>query len=111
MLTVEAQRPTYIIMDALDECPITSTGIPSPREDILDFVDELVGLHITNLHICVTSRPAHDIQTVLEHLSLTRLCHFMTKVDNRRIYPTMSHSFVHSRPKDAEMAGGGQESG
>jgi hypothetical protein len=68
MLTVEAQGPTYIIMDALDECPITST-IPSPREEVLDFVDELVGLHLPNVHICVTSRPEHDIQTIFKDLA------------------------------------------
>jgi hypothetical protein len=68
MLTLEAQGPTYIIMDALDECPITST-IPSPREEVLEFVDELVGLHLPNLHICVTSRPEHDIRAVLKHLT------------------------------------------
>ena len=69
MLTLEAQGPTYIIMDALDECPITST-IPSPREEVLEFVDELVGLHLPNVHICITSRPEHDIQAVLNHLTL-----------------------------------------
>jgi hypothetical protein len=68
MLTVKAQGPTYIIMDALDECPITST-IPSPREEVLDVVDELVGLHLPNVHICVTSRPEHDIQAVLKNLT------------------------------------------
>ena len=68
MLTLEAQGPTYIIMDAIDECPITFT-IPSPREEVLDLVDELVGLHLPNLHICVTSRPEHDIQAVLKHLT------------------------------------------
>jgi hypothetical protein len=68
MLTLEAQGPTYIIMDAIDECPITST-IPSPREEVLDLVDELVGLHLPNVHICVTSRPEHDIQAVLKHLT------------------------------------------
>jgi hypothetical protein len=68
MLTLEAQGPTYIIMDALDECPITST-IPSPREEVLEFVDEIVGLHLPNVHICVTSRPEHDIQAVLKHLT------------------------------------------
>jgi hypothetical protein len=52
-------------MDALDECPITST-IPSSREEVLDLVDELVGLNLPNLHICVTSRPEHDIRAVLE---------------------------------------------
>ena len=68
MLTLEAQEPTYLIMDALDECPITST-IPSPREEVLNFVDELVGLHLSNVHICVTSRPEHDIQAVLKDLT------------------------------------------
>jgi hypothetical protein len=69
MLTFEAQGPTYVILDALDECPITST-IPSPREEVLDLVDEVVGLHLPNVHICVTSRPEHDIQAVLKHLTL-----------------------------------------
>jgi len=68
MLTLETQQPTYIILDALDECPITST-IPSPREVVLEFVEELVGLRFPNVHICVTSRPELDIQAVLEHLT------------------------------------------
>ena len=66
---LEAQEPTYIIMDGLDECPITST-IPSPREEVLELVEELVGLQLPNVHICVTSRPEHDIQAVLEPLTL-----------------------------------------
>jgi hypothetical protein len=32
-------------------------------------VDELVALHLPNVHICVTSRPEHDIRVVLEHLT------------------------------------------
>ena len=69
MLHIEEQVPTYIIMDALDECPTTST-IPSPREEVLKFVNELVDLHLPNLHICVTSRPEHDIRVVLERLTV-----------------------------------------
>ena len=34
MLSLEAQGPTFIILDALDECPIASS-IPSPREEVL----------------------------------------------------------------------------
>jgi hypothetical protein len=56
-------------MDALDECSTTST-VPSPREEVLELVDELVGLQLPNVHICVTSRPEHDIQAVLERLTL-----------------------------------------
>jgi hypothetical protein len=69
MLSLEAQPPIYIILDALDECPVTSTVPPPPREEVLEFVDELVGLHLPNLHICVTSRPEHDIRVVLERLT------------------------------------------
>jgi hypothetical protein len=68
LLILDVQRPTYIIIDALDECPSLST-IPSPREEVLEFVEELVGLHLTNLHICVTSRPESDIQAFLGPLT------------------------------------------
>ncbi len=68
MLGLEAQGPSFVILDALDECPITSS-IPSPREEVLELVDELVSLHLPNLHICVTSRPEHDIRVVLECLT------------------------------------------
>ena len=69
MLSLEGQPPIYIILDALDECPVTSSVPPSPREEVLEFVDELVSLHLPNLHICVTSRPEHDIRIVLECLT------------------------------------------
>ena len=68
VLTRDAERHTYIIMDAIDECPLSSS-VPSPREEVLEFVDELVGLRLPNLHVCVTSRPELDIQTVLESLT------------------------------------------
>jgi hypothetical protein len=68
LILLDAQGPTYIILDALDECPKTST-IPPPREEVLELVDELVGLQLPNLHICVTSRPEPDIQAVLEPLT------------------------------------------
>ena len=70
MLTLLAtdQRPTYLIIDALDESP-NSIGIPSPRERVLQLVKELVKLRLPNLRICVTSRPEIDIQKVLEPLT------------------------------------------
>jgi len=68
MLRQLVQGPTYVILDALDECPIT-LGNLSPREEVLEFVDELVGLHLPNLHICVTSRPELDIRAVLRPLT------------------------------------------
>jgi hypothetical protein len=69
MISVEAQSPIYVILDALDECPVTSTVPPSPREEVLEFVDQLIALRLPNLHICITSRPEHDIRVILERLT------------------------------------------
>jgi len=68
MLALPGQVPVYLILDALDECPIIS-GIPSAREQVLNFLRDLVNLQLSNLHICVTSRPEIDIRAVLEPLA------------------------------------------
>ena len=66
------QRPTYLVIDALDESPNTS-GIPSSREKVLWLVKELVELRLPNLRICITSRPEIDIRDVLEPLTSLRV--------------------------------------
>src|SRR5258708_6423317 len=72
MLIVQGQHTTtYIIIDAVDECP-NSSGIPSPREKVLNLVDS----H-PDLRICVTSRPEQDIRMVLEPLA----CHHISLHD------------------------------
>ena len=65
MLTVLDRHPIYLIMDALDECP-DSSDVPSPRNRILQLLEELADLQISNLRICVTSRPEFDIRDFLE---------------------------------------------
>jgi hypothetical protein len=72
MVALPDQHPVYIILDALDECPNTS-GMPSPREQVLDLLNELVDLSSTNLHLCVTSRPEIDIRQALEPLTSRRV--------------------------------------
>lgn len=68
ILEVAGQVPTCIIVDALDECPDTS-GMQSPREKVLDLVEELAELRLPNLRLCITSRPEVDIRSVLEPLT------------------------------------------
>jgi hypothetical protein len=72
MLTLPDQRPTYLIIDALDESP-NAPGIPSHRETVLQLLEELVDLSLLNLRICVTSRPEIDIRNVLEPLTSRRV--------------------------------------
>ena len=64
MLTLEDQGPIFLVFDAIDECP-NSTGTPSPRENVLELIEWLFGLHYSHLSICVTSRPESDIEAVL----------------------------------------------
>ena len=68
MLSVTPQHPIYLIVDALDECP-DSSGMPTPREDVLNLLEDLVRLGLPNLRICVTSRPEIDIKKVLGPLA------------------------------------------
>jgi hypothetical protein len=72
MLSLPDQCSIYLILDALDESPNTS-GIPSARERVLQLLKELVDLRLSNLHICVTSRPEIDIQTVMVPLTPLRV--------------------------------------
>src|SRR6266702_784255 len=67
MLSVAAQQPIYIIVDALDECP-NASGMPTPREVVLDLLEDIVHLCIPSLRICVTSRLEIDIKKALEPL-------------------------------------------
>jgi hypothetical protein len=64
----EEQQSTYIIIDALDECP-NDSGVVSPREHVLELVEKLVDLQLSNVRICVTSRPEADIQATLAPLA------------------------------------------
>ena len=68
MLTLDGQCPTYIILDAIDESPLRSKS-GSPRQEVLDFINDLVHLHLPNVHICATSRPEVDIQAMLGPLT------------------------------------------
>ena len=72
MLEGTEKQPVYIIVDALDECPnfdeCPDSGMSTPREVVLDLLENLIRLDLPNLRICVTSRPEIDIKMALEQL-------------------------------------------
>jgi hypothetical protein len=68
ILKLPGQLPVYLIIDALDECPMT-TSLSSPRDRILMIVADLIDSQVPNLRICVTSRPEADIKAVLYPLA------------------------------------------
>ncbi|KAI9434710.1 hypothetical protein H4582DRAFT_1855810 [Lactarius indigo] len=65
MLVALGQTPIYLILDAVDECVNTS--------GVLRLVKDLVGLKLSNLHMCITSRPEIDIRNALEPLAAHRI--------------------------------------
>jgi hypothetical protein len=68
MLRLPGQATVHIVIDALDECPVT-TGSLFPREEVLEIVEDLVNSQIPSLRICVTSRPEADIIPILNPLA------------------------------------------
>jgi hypothetical protein len=102
MLELPGQPPTFLIVDALDECPNT-TGTPSAREEVLDFLEDLVGSNHSNLFICITSRPEQDIQAALNPLtsaSPSRRVSLHEEGGQMEDIKSYIHSFVH---KDRTM--------
>ena len=94
MLDLPGQLPTYIIIDALDECQNT-TGTPSAREIVLNFVEDLVQSNHSNLFICITSRPEQDISTTLNPLtSQSRRVSLHEEVGQRKDINNYIRSFV-----------------
>jgi hypothetical protein len=68
MLKLPGLPPIFLVVDALDECP-NSPGAPSPRELVLDLIEDLFESHLPNLRFCITSRPEVDIEEALGPLA------------------------------------------
>jgi hypothetical protein len=64
IMKLQGQPPIYLIIDALDECSVTVSSLPT-RNRILMLVEELMDSQISDLHICVTSRLETDIKAAL----------------------------------------------
>ena len=46
------------------------SGYPTPREQILKILQELVDLRLPHVHFCFTSRPEVDIRDAMEGLAV-----------------------------------------
>jgi hypothetical protein len=68
MLNVPGQGELYIVVDALDECP-SFPGYPTPREQVLAILRELVVSRLPHIHFCFTSRPEADIRNAMKDLA------------------------------------------
>ena len=76
MLALDMQGLTYNIMDIIDEYPLIS-GVAFPQE-VPELIEELMGLHLLDVHICATSRPELDIQAILEPLTPYPVSYLLT---------------------------------
>ena len=96
MVDLPGQVPIYLIVDALDECPNT-TGTPSAREKVLNFVRDLLQSDHSNLFVCITSRPEIDIRDVLDPLATYNLALQDQTGQSQDIVDYINH-FVRSDP-------------
>ena len=96
MLRLPGQGPVYIIIDALDECP--NSGYPTARGQVLVIIQELIGLKLTHVHFCITSRPEIDIRVVLEPLA-THNVPLPEQAGKIRDIADSMMSLVHSNPQ------------
>ena len=97
MLKVPGQGELYIVVDALDECP-DFFGYPTPREQVLTILRELVNLHLSHVHFCFTSRPEVDIRDVLEGLAVHKVSLHEQAGQNKDIFDYIT-SVVSSDPR------------
>ena len=98
VLKLPGHAPVYLIVDALDECPNTSS-IPSPRGEVLNLIEELIGSEFPNLRICVTSRPETDIKDFLDPLVLHTVS-LHEESGQKRDVEEYIKSVVHTDPKN-----------
>ena len=68
LLELPGHAPIFLIVDGLDEFPGTN-ALPSPREEVLVLLEDLIDSQYPNLRICITSRPEADIKLVLNPLT------------------------------------------
>jgi hypothetical protein len=66
----EDPQAVYLIIDGVDECPDRSESeMPSAQAQVLHLIEQLVGWHLPNLHLCVTSLLEVGKHTALKDLT------------------------------------------
>ena len=101
MVSLPGQGQIYMIVDALDECP-SFPGTPSAREEVLEFVKEIVNLKLSNVNLCVASRPEIDIRSVLEPLTTLKIS-LHDEIGQKKDIVEYLKSVVHSDRSNGSM--------
>ncbi|KAI9854271.1 MAG: hypothetical protein M1813_001311 [Trichoglossum hirsutum] len=94
-------KETYIIIDALDECPE-----PEDREKVIDFLIWLSRCAQSSIHILITSRRERDIENAISKMPREDLCmipiqdrkanhdirrHLQTRMEEDSVFKTWDH--------------------
>ena len=103
-----AEHSIYIVLDALDECPDDSGWPKTPREEVLDLVQDLVGLHLPTLRICATSRFEVDIKFVLNQLTIHTVS-LHDQSEQKKVISDYISTIVHNDRKMREWRDGDKE--
>ena len=96
ILKVPKQGELYIVVDALDECP-NFPGYPTPREQVLAILRELVVSRLPHVHFCFTSRPEVDIRNAMEDLAVHNVSLHEQDGQNQDIFDYIKFIFSSDR--------------
>jgi hypothetical protein len=107
LLKHPGQAPVYLILDALDECPIASHS-SSPRNKVLMLVRTLMTSQFSSIRICVTSRLEPDLSVVLKPLSFRSVSLNGESGQKEDIFSYIK-SVVHADPKMRAWRAGDKE--
>jgi len=89
-MAMQLDTPTYVIIDALDEC--------SDREPLLGLLEEIHGWELDDLHIIATSRPEKEIKETLEPLATN-----IVGLENALVEPDIRSYIRHTLGEDRRL--------
>ena len=81
----DSTKDTYIIVDALDEFPMSSKS--ANRKEMLDVLTRMADNSLSTVHVLVTSREEPDIKEAIRQIPHQAICLEQARVDDDiRIY-------------------------
>jgi hypothetical protein len=85
----------FIVIDALDECPITGE-----RKELMEIITEIKAWPLSNIHLLTTSRQELDIEETLKPL----LCGLSIPIQGLQVSLDIKSHIIHQLDVDSKLS-------